>query len=197
MNNNNMMNYDDAKKLRRDLLTIILFVVAIFVVVFLIVRVNEINQLKDDIATAKEEKKAMENYNKKIDEQREKQTEKVGLKEVKEEMTTFNDLFFNWKTWGEYDENMKELRQLYPQIDEGSLVDISGKDVGSGQSPKSSYDEEYFTTTKESEIAEPVTQTKEGISDRSSTFWFIIGNKEEGKTFNINHMKRYRELNPN
>ncbi|OEK58873.1 hypothetical protein [Staphylococcus equorum] len=195
--NRDMMDYDEAKKLRRDMLTIILFIVAVFIVVFVIVRFNQVNELKDEIKAKQEQKESVEAYNKDLEGKREQQLESVGLSEVKKDMETFNNLFFVWNTWGEYDKNMKELQQLFPKIDEDKKVDISGKDVGSGDSPKSSYDNDFYTTTNKNEIAEKVTQNKDGISSKSSTVWFIVGDKNDDDLFNISHMKRYRELSPN
>src|SRR5699024_11717967 len=83
-------------------------------------------------------------------------------------------------------------QQRYPKIDEGKKVDISGKDVGSGKSPESSYNGNFYTTTNKNEIAEKVTQSKDGISTKSSTVWFIVGDRNDDDMFNISHMKRYR-----
>ncbi|MDK7284289.1 hypothetical protein [Staphylococcus pettenkoferi] len=189
-----VMDYEEAKKLRRDMLTIILGIIAIIVVVFVVVRFKQVHELKSEIHDKQEQKSDIKKHNKKIDEKKEHQLKEVGLKNVKEEMDNFNKLFFTWKSWGEYDKNMKELRQVYPKIDEGKKVDISGKVVGSGKSPESSYKNEYYTTTKKNEIAEKVTQSKEGASGKSSTTWYIVGEKGDKGQFNITHMKRYREL---
>ena len=136
--NRDMMDYDEAKKLRKDMMTIILGIIALFVIVLVIVRFNQVNELKAEIKDKQEQKANAEKYNKNVQKKQEQQLKKVGLSKVKKDMDKFNDLFFVWNTWGEYDENMKELQQLYPKIDEGKKVDISGKDVGSGKSPKSS-----------------------------------------------------------
>lgn len=195
--NRDMMDYDEAKKLRKDMLTIALFIIAMFVVVFVIVRFNQVSELKEEIKEKQELKKDVKAYNQNIEEKREQQLKEVGLSEVRKDMDSFNDLFFVWDTWGKYDKNMKELQQLYPKIDEGKKVDISGKDVGSGDSPKSTYDNDFYTTTNKKEIAEKVTQNKDSISSKSSTVWFIVGDKNDEDMFNISHMKRYRELSPN
>lgn len=192
-----MMDYDEAKKLRRDMLTIGLFIVMAVVVVLVIVRFNQINELKEEISDKQAEKKDVEAYNKNIKKKEQQQLEEVGLSKVRDDMNKFNDLFFVWNTWKEYDKNMKDLQQRYPKIDEGKKVDISGKDVGSGKSPKSSYNGEYYTTTNKNEIAEKVTQSKDGISTKSSTVWFIVGDRNDDDMFNVSHMKRYRELSPN
>lgn len=195
--NREMMDYDEAKKLRKDMMTIILGIIALFVIVLVIVRFNQVNELKAEIKDKQEQKANAEKYNKNVQKKQEQQLKKVGLSKVKKDMDKFNDLFFVWNTWGEYDKNMKELQQLYPKIDEGKKVDISGKDVGSGKSPKSSYDNDFYTTTNKNEIAEKVTQSKDGISSKSSTVWFIKGDRNDDDLFNISHMKRYRELSPN
>jgi len=192
----NMMDYDESKKLRRDMITIGLFIVMAFIVVLVIVRFNQINELKEEISDKQAEKKEVEAYNKNIKKKQQQQLEEVGLSKVRDDMNKFNDLFFVWNTWGEYDKNMKDLQQRYPKIDEGKKVDISGKDVGSGKSPESSYNGNFYTTTNKNEIAEKVTQSKDGISTKSSTVWFIVGDRNDDDMFNISHMKRYRELSP-
>lgn len=192
----NMMDYDESKKLRRDMITIGLFIVMAFIVVLVIVRFNQINELKEEISDKQAEKKEVESYNKNIKKKQQQQLEEVGLSKVRDDMNKFNDLFFVWNTWGEYDKNMKDLQQRYPKIDEGKKVDISGKDVGSGKSPESSYNGNFYTTTNKNEIAEKVTQSKDGISTKSSTVWFIVGDRNDDDMFNISHMKRYRELSP-
>lgn len=195
--NRNMMDYDEAKKLRRDLLTIALFIVAVFVIVFVIVRFHQVNELKEEIKAKQEQKEKVESYNESVKKKHEEQLKEVGLDNVKKDMEEFNDLFFTWNSWEQYDKNMKKLQLLYPKIDEGNKVDISGKDVGSGQSPKSSYDSEFYTTTNKNEIAEKVMQSKDSVSSESSTLWFIVGDKNDDNKFNISHMKRYRELSVN
>src|SRR5699024_499930 len=192
----NMMDYDESKKLRRDMITIGLFIVMAFIVVLVIVRFNQINELKEEISDKQAEKKEVESYNKNIKKKQQQQLEEVGLSKVRDDMNKFNDLIFVWNTWGEYDKNMKDLQQRYPKIDEGKKVDISGKDVGSGKSPESSYNGNFYTTTNKNEIAEKVTQSKDGISTKSSTVWFIVGDRNDDDMFNISHMKRYRELSP-
>ena len=192
-----MMDYDQAKKLRREILAILLLAGAVLVIVLLIVRFNQVNELKEDIKDKQEEKKNVQAYNKKIDSKQKQQLKEVGLSDVRQSMDNFNNLFFTWESWGQFDKNMKKLRQLYPKIDEGDKVDISGEAVGTGKSPVSTYENEFYSTTNKHEIAEMVTQSKEGVSDKSSTVWYIVGDENDDNKFNISHMKRYRELSIN
>ncbi len=193
-NNRDMMDYDDAKELRRNLITFVLLLGAFLVIVFWIVRQNDINNVKQDIEDKKAEKVKIEQYNKKVDEQSLEQSEKIGLADITKDMKKFNDLFYNWDSWKAYTDNMKELRSLYPRIDEGKVVNISGRDVGTGKSPKSSHTSDFYTTTNPNEIAVTVEQKKDGISDKSSAFWYIVGEKQNGETLDIKHMKRYRDI---
>lgn len=85
------------------------------------------------------------------------------------------------------------MQQLYPKLDEGKVVDISGKMVGSGKSPESTYESEEMTTTNEGEVSEFVNQNKETANSRNRTLWYIIAEEKDG-SFNIRHMKRYREF---
>lgn len=192
-----LVNYDDVKQLRKNALMILLIIVAGFVILFQIVRFNEIKDLKQDIADAKTEKKDVQKYNKGIQEKQQKQLDEVGLTNVKEEMSNFNNLFFEWSTWGEFSRNMKELRALYPKIQSGDVVNISGKSVGTGESPESTYDNDFMTTTNREELAEVVNQNKDFNDGQSDTMWYIIGEKKGDSTFNITHMNHYREINPN
>lgn len=194
--NEELPDYDKVKKLRMDLLMFLLIVITGFVVVFCIVRHNEIENLKDDVKQAKAEKQLVQKYNKQIEKKQQKQLEEVGLKNVKNDMNTFNELFFNWNSWGEYSRNMKELRNLYPKIEKGDIVNISGKNVGSGESPESSYESDYLTTTNKNEISEVVNQSKDFNNGESNTLWFITGKEEDGETLDITHMNHYREINP-
>ncbi len=194
--NEELPDYDKVKKLRMDLLMFLLIVITGFVVVFCIVRHNEIENLKDDVNQAKAEKQSVQKYNKQIEKKQQKQLEEVGLKNVKNDMNTFNELFFNWNSWGEYSRNMKELRNLYPKIEKGDIVNISGKNVGSGESPESSYESDYLTTTNKNEISEVVNQSKDFNNGESNTLWFITGKEEDGETLDITHMNHYREINP-
>src|SRR5699024_2520433 len=91
-----MMDYDEAKKLRRDMLTIGLFIVMAVVVVLVIVRFNQINELKEEISDKQAEKKDVEAYNKNIKKKEQQQLEEVGLSKVRDDMNKFNDLFFVW-----------------------------------------------------------------------------------------------------
>lgn len=194
--NEELPDYDKVKKLRMDLLMFLLIVITGFVVVFCIVRHNEIENLKDDVKQAKAEKQSVQKYNKQIEKKQQKQLEEVGLKNVKNDMNTFNELFFNWNSWGEYSRNMKELRKLYPKIEKGDIVNISGKNVGSGESPESSYESDYLTTTNKNEIAEVVNQSKDFNNGESNTLWFITGKEKDEETLDITHMNHYREINP-
>lgn len=194
-NNEELPDYDKVKQLRIEVLLIVLIIIAVVVSVLFFVRYNEAQGLKEDIKEAKVEKKSVEKYNKKIDKKQSEQLKKVGLEDVKSDMNNFNKLFFEWETWGEFSSNMEELRKLYPRIEKGDTVNISGKNVGSGESPKSDYDTEYLTTTNPKEISEVVTQYKDLGNADSETLWFITGEKNDGETFNITKMNHYREVN--
>lgn len=183
---------DEARALRKDVLTVVLILSTITMVILLVVRSNEINQLKDDIQNKKEQKTAIVNHNKKVDKLEEAQLEKINLNDVKQEATKFNDLFFDWDTWAKYDGNMKKLQKNYPHIDDSDVVDISGEVVGHGRSPISTYDATYLTTANDKEITQFVEQEKEGVSDESSALWYIISDYKDGE-YDIKYMKRYKE----
>src|SRR5699024_12393682 len=131
-------------------------------------------------------------YNKNIKKKQQQHIAEVVLSKVRDDMNKFNDLFFVWNTWGEYDKNIKDLQQRYPKIDEGKKVDISGKDVGSGKSPESSYNGNFYTTTNKNEIAEKVTQSKDSIRTKTSTVWFIVGDRNDNDMINIYQIKKYK-----
>lgn len=196
-NNADLVNYDEVKQLRKNVITIALLAIATFVLIFCVVRYHEIQGLKHDIAEKQSEKKAVEKHNKSVDKKQHDQLNTVGLSQVKDDMNNFNELFFKWSTWGEYSKNMKELRESYPSIQKGDVVNISAKNVGSGQSPKSTYQNDFLTTTNKEEIAEIVDQSKDFGNGNSETLWYIIGDKKGGATFNVTKMSHYQEVDTN
>lgn len=185
---------DKARALRKDVAIVLLIIASIVLISFVIGRSMEINELKSDIKDKKEQKVAITKHNDKVEAKRNEQLKDINLEDVSNEADTFNELFFDWDSWSKYDKNMKTLREKFPKVDEGKVTDISGKVVGHGRSPISTYEASYLTTTKEHEIMQFVEQNKEGVSDQSNSLWYIISEYKDGQ-YDIKYMKRYEEYN--
>lgn len=185
---------DKARALRKDVAIVLLVIASIVLISFVIGRSMEINELKSDIKDKKEQKVAITKHNDKVEAKQNEQLKDINLEDVSNEADTFNELFFDWDSWSKYDKNMKTLREKFPKVDEGKVTDISGKVVGHGRSPISTYEASYLTTTKEHEIMQFVEQNKEGVSDQSNSLWYIISEYKDGQ-YDIKYMKRYEEYN--
>lgn len=193
-NDGEMTSLDKARALRKDIAMIVLIIAIMLLVAFTIGRMSEIKDLKADIKDKTEKKVANEKHNKTVEDKQEAQLKDIDLKDVTEKADEFNNLFFNWDSWGVYDDHMKQLQQKFPKIDDGKVVDISGKVVGSGQSPVSTFDASYLATPNKGELIQFVEQDKESTSDQSSSLWYIVSDYKDGK-FDIHYMKRYEEYN--
>ena len=72
-------------------------------------------------------------------------------------------------------------------------VDISGKVVGRGDSPRSSYSSDTFTTRNKDEIAQMITQTKKTPTTQSEKKWFKLSNTQN-TTYDVTKMDSYEEI---
>ena len=200
MKNNN--NSGDGKKLdtfevasqrRKDVLTVILIITTVIVVVMMINRFNEVNKLQSEIKELKQERSVNIAHNKKIEKQQNEQTKKIGLEQVTNNAITFDNKFFDWTSWGEYTDNMKQLQKDFPNLKENKNVDISGGKVGNGDSPISKHSSEEFTTKNQNEIAQLITQSKNTQTSKSEALWLKVSNYDNNQ-YDITKMNTYKEV---
>lgn len=184
--------YLEEKKRKLDLIILFLIVVTVVSAILLYNKNNRLETLRDELSGKEQKQVEIINNNKKVAEQQRVNNSEVGNSEVIYASSKFNDLYFNWNTWKEYSDNMKELSMLYPNLESSKFVDISGKDVGSGNSPISSYDNSVYTTTNKEEVAELITQTKQYDDRTTERLMFKVSNSKNGK-YDIKEFKVYSE----
>ena len=89
--------------------------------------------------------------------------------------------------------NMKQLQVLYPNIEDGKVVNIKGDKRGAGASPESSYSKDSYIGAKDSQIGDIVKQTKVYPDGKETeAIWYIMSDYKDDK-YNISFMKSYRE----
>lgn len=185
--------FEVASQRRRDILLVALIIAVIVCVAMYFNRQGQINELQSDIKTKEHKKSEMITYNKKIDKEQKAIDKKVGLDDVQSQAETFDDNFFDWSSWGEYTDNMKFLQKEFPNLKDNKNVDISGKVVGRGDSPRSSYSSDTFTTRNKDEIAQMITQTKKTPTTQSEKKWFKLSNTQN-TTYDVTKMNSYEEI---
>ncbi|WP_145460805.1 hypothetical protein [Staphylococcus haemolyticus] len=193
--NNDANTYEQAKRLRRNVITTVLIVIAIIAAVFAYKQYQNVKENEKLLKERHAQIEKVQRHNKEIEKKDVALQKKVGIYETAESSADFYDKFFNWSSWQQYADNMKRLRTLYPQIDEGKVVNISGNKRGASASPDSSYERQTYVGKEKGQIGELVTQTKSyDDGTESKAIWYIISNKKDNK-FDITSMKAYRDAN--
>lgn len=195
MPNNQTNNdvYEQAKQLRRNVVFGILIVILIFTAVFAYNQHKNVKKNQERLDNRMAEVKKVNAENKKIEKANIELQKEVGIYDTLESTKDFYNNFFNWSSWTQYRDNMKQLRLTYPNIDDDKVVDISGDSIGASSSPTSSYDRETFVGENKGETGEFVKQTKlYDDGSESSAIWYIISDYKDGK-LDIKSMKAYRE----
>lgn len=154
---------------------------------------SKVEHTKKEISKLQHQKHQRDVHNNKVDQKQKKIDDKIGNKDTNEHAKDFNKKFFDWSSWGEFSRNMESLRKQYPHIDDGDIVNISGKNVGNGKSPESTYNETQLPTDKKGQIAEVITQDKTDENDTLRLTWFQISDYKDGK-FDITYMKPYEAV---
>jgi len=197
MKNNNdkqdLNMFEVASQRRKDVLVVILIIAVIICIAMYFNRQSQINQLHADIKDKQHQKTERIADNKKVDKKQKAINKEVGLQDVQSQAETFDENFFNWSSWGEFTDNMETLQKEFPNLKDSKVVDISGKQVGRGESPKSSYSDESFTTMNKNELAQKITQTKKTPTTQSEKIWFKISNTQH-TTYDVTKMKPYKEI---
>lgn len=185
--------FEEAKKTRIIVSITILLIIIAILSVLVIQRYNQINTLNNDIKSTLNKKEKNEKHNANVEKQTDKLNKEVGTQDVIDTSTRFDDKFFDWSTWQEYSKNMKSLAKDYPNIESEEIVDLSGKKVGTGESPDSEYTKTSYTTTKEGEVAEFIEQHKSMTTKETRTLWYKVSNYKNGK-YDITSLKNYSEV---
>ncbi|EZV57624.1 hypothetical protein V074_02579 [Staphylococcus aureus 2010-60-1240-1] len=188
--------FERSKYLRRNALLLILVVIVIVSGVFAFNQFKEVQQNQKELSAKQDKAKKTEVNNKKIAKENEELFKKIGTYDTLMATKDFYDKFYNWNSWEQYANNMKVLQNTYPNIDDGDVVDISGKDVGTGSSPESSYTEKNYVGTEKGQIGQFITQTKKYEDREGTAIWYIVSDYKDGK-LNISQMKPYREASSN
>ncbi|HHX0046035.1 hypothetical protein L6D11_13965 [Staphylococcus aureus] len=184
---------EEAYRLRRNvILSILIFCVAI-TGIYAYNQYSKANDLQQKVDKRLAYNKKVDKKNKKIEDENIKLKKSIGVYDTERSSKKFYDKFFVWNTWEQYLDNMKQLQLLYPQINDGKVVNIKGDKRGAGASPDSSYTKETFISKDKGETADIVTQTKQYFDGSESVaIWYVISKYENGK-YDISHMKAYRE----
>lgn len=182
----------EEKKRKLDLVILFLIVTTVISAILLYNKNNRLEAMSEELSSKEEKQLEIVNKNKEIAKEQKKNNSDVGNDEVVFASDRFNEKYYNWTTWKEYSRNMKELRVLYPNLENNKLLDISGLDVGTGNSPLSSYDSDIYTMTNKGEIAELITQTKQYDDKTTERLMFKVSNSNKGK-YDIKEFQVYSE----
>ncbi|WP_215392845.1 hypothetical protein [Staphylococcus aureus] len=185
--------YADAQRLRRNVVTSVLFVLVAIVGVVAYQQHANVQNIQSKLDKRIEQNNKIKQENKKVAAANDELKKQVGIYDTDQASTKFYDKFFNWSTWKEYMENMKQLQVLYPAIDEGKIVNIKGDTRGAGASPESSYSRESYISDEKTQIGDIVYQTKEyPDGTKTEAIWYVVSDYKDGK-YNITKMNAYRE----
>ncbi|MCE5003485.1 hypothetical protein KJJ36_14025 [Staphylococcus pseudoxylosus] len=177
----------------RNIFIMLLAITLVFLILGLINSYNHNNSLREDIKKEKATMKQTKKENKKIEAKEMEDYKNLEIADVDNASNDFNDKFFNWDSWKTFSYNMKDLRTKYPNLEDNEDVDISGKSVGTGESPVSSFDSEKYTTTKKKEISEYIIQSKKYNDHKSQVIWQKVSNYENGK-YDITKFDKYEQI---
>lgn len=173
------------------ILTILILVIA-FLSLLTLNSNHSIKNIKKDISQLEKTQSAREKYNENIEDQQRSINKRIGNDYVIRAAKKFNDKFYTWSSWNEFSDNMKDLRERYPNLENSDIVDISGKAVGNGDSPDSTYSSDFYATDKKGQVAELITQNKSTEDSGTKLQWFKIENMKNGK-YSITYLKPYNE----
>ncbi|HDG8540763.1 TPA: hypothetical protein ACHHP1_002711 [Staphylococcus aureus] len=195
MPNNNQQSdkYEEASRLRRNVVTSVLAVLVAIAGIFAYHQHTNAQDMQSKLDKRIEQNNKMKQENKKVEEANDELKKQIGIYDTDQSSKKFYDKFFNWSTWKEYMSNMKQLQVLYPSIEEGNVVNIKGDKRGAGASPESSYSRDSYIGKDKSQIGDIVKQTKVYPDGKETeAIWYIISDYKDDK-YNITKMKAYRE----
>lgn len=173
----------------------IIAVLVIAVAIAFLVNLNKSKELEEkklELAERQESVEIVMKNNKEVLKKQRVQDEKMGFNDVKEKTDEFYNYFFNWSSWQTYSDNMLEIQKRFPKLNEYSPVDISGAQVGTGQSPISSISgREYFTTKDKNKIITFVNQIRNTSTTSVTTNWRAVTRLDEDGFFRLDEMGSY------
>ena len=171
--------------------------ICIVVILFGLVRLTMSNiHKKPQLETEYQEKVLLKEKRKKENKEinklnRQNQIDPMSEASV-ERANDFFDKYFIWNSWKEYSNNMKLLRKDFSNVEKEHVVDISGMDVGSGNSPSSSYSKDADYVIDDGLVMSTYTQTKNFDAEVTTTKWLAIY-KSQGKSLDIKKIYQFSE----
>ncbi|EGQ2899975.1 hypothetical protein E6A67_01285 [Staphylococcus pseudintermedius] len=192
-NSQHTHKYEEAQRLRRNVLTSILVLLVAIAGIFAYRQHASAQDIQSKVDKRIEQNNQMKKENKKVEAANDKLKKQIGIYDTDQASERFYDKFFVWSTWKEYMSNMKQLQVLYPTIEEGNVVNIKGDTRGAGVSPNSSYSRDSYIGKEKSQIGDIVKQTKVyPDGQETEAIWYIVSEYKDGK-YNITTMNAYRE----
>ncbi|MBI5973926.1 efflux RND transporter permease subunit [Staphylococcus caledonicus] len=191
-NNQHSDKFEEASRLRRNVVTSVLAVLVVIAGIFAYQQYTSAQEMQSKVDKRIEQNNKMNKENKKVEEANDELKKQIGVYDTDQSSKKFYDKFFNWSTWKEYMSNMKQLQVLYPSIEEGNVVNIKGDKRGASASPESSYSRESYIGKEKSQVGDIVKQTKMyPDGEETEAIWYIISDYKDDK-YNITKMKAYR-----
>lgn len=181
---------EEERRRKLDLLILFLITSLIISSVILYNKMNEAEDLSKDLTAKQEKREKIISENKKITEKQRENDNLVGNHDVSVTSEDFNHLYFDWNSWEMYSENMKEIREKYPNLERSKYVDISGMDVGTGRSPESVHKVQIYNTSKQGEIAEIINQNRRYDDRVTERLIFKVSEYDKGR-YDIKEFKVY------
>ncbi|WP_215395369.1 hypothetical protein [Staphylococcus aureus] len=185
--------YEEAQRLRRNVVTSVLFVLVAIAGIFAYQQHANVQDIQSKVDKRIEQNNKIKQENKKITSANDELKKQVGIYDTDKSSGKFYDKFFKWSTWKEYMANMEQLQVLYPSIDKGKVVNIKGDTRGAGASPESSYSRESYISEEKTQTGDIVHQSKNYPDGKETeAIWYVISDYKDGK-YNITKMNAYRE----
>lgn len=179
--------------------TVLGVIISLLVIVVIIMGINLFNKYKEDdkikkdIQTLQSKNEEVKNHNKNVEDKENEQEKKIQIATATNSANEFNDKFFVWDSWKVYSDNMKYLRNTFPNLEENKNVKIDGKDVGTGDAPESNYEGNSYVTENKEEISEIIKQSKSYESKATEKLWFKVSNNKDGK-YDITKFDAYEKI---
>ncbi|MFB3208879.1 hypothetical protein PF233_13260 [Staphylococcus pseudintermedius] len=185
--------YEEAQRLRRNVLTSILVLLVAITGIFAYRQHASAQDIQSKVDKRVEQNNQIKKKNKEVEAANDKLKKQIGIYDTDHASKRFYDKFFVWSTWKEYMSNMKQLQVLYPTIEKGNVVNIKDDTRGAGVSPDSSYSKDSYIGKEKSQIGDIVKQTKVyPDGQETEAIWYIVSEYKDGK-YNITTMNAYRE----
>ena len=123
----------------------------------------------------------------------EKNAGELNIYQLEQDSTQLFNALFYYNSWNDYYNNSIGL-QKFPLLHQNPLIDTTGSNSGSGESPKSSYEitNKFISSQDESEVF----LIKQTIINGTKTFIkeYYIKTTGNGESFNVAEFKVLKEL---